>query len=153
MGRARWQAAMERQGHCLTRDGHHPACPEPEGWRVYACRLDQAGADILAPVGLLDGSVCAIDLGTLQRLTSEGKQSRTQIPPLHTWANPARVTAAGVGFISQEDLCPEEKGGRAEGGCPAHLRARGCLPRLRTRMCAPICCTAHSHVLPWHMHL
>lgn len=46
-------------GHCLTQDGRHPACPEPEGWRVCACRLDQAGADILAPVGLLDGSVCA----------------------------------------------------------------------------------------------
>lgn len=96
---------------------------------------------------------CAlIDLEMLQRLTSKGKQSRTQIPPLHTWANPG-VTAAGVGFISPEDLCPGGKGDRAGGGSPARLRARGCPPRLRTRMCAPICCTAHSHVLPRHMHL
>lgn len=117
---------------------------------MCVCRLGQAGADILVSVGLLDGLVCAGQM--LEGLTSKGKQSRTPIPPLKTWAEQG-VTVAGVGFISQEDLCREGKGGWAGGGSPAHLRACGCLSRLRTRMCVPICCTAHSHVLHWHMHL
>lgn len=125
--------------------------PAPS-WRagVCVCRLGQAGADTLVSVGLLDSLVCAGQM--LKRLTSKGKQSRTQIPPLKTWAEQG-VTVASVGFISQEDLCREGKGSWARGGSPAHLRACGCLSRLRTRMCVPICCTAHSHVLHWHMHL
>lgn len=80
-------------------DSRHSACPELEPWSV--CALDQAGADIIS-LGSLAGFVFTDQM--LRRLTPKGKDSRTQIPPLKTWAKQG-TTVAGVGFISQEDLC------------------------------------------------
>ncbi|EPQ09474.1 hypothetical protein D623_10007190 [Myotis brandtii] len=142
---------MERQAfhHCLT-PGQSPSSLPRAGGLDCVCRLGQAGADI--SVELLDGVVFADQM--LKRLASKGKQSRThQIPPLKTWAKQAG-TVAGVGFISQEDLCRE---GREAGPEEGPSCASPCLwvsvAPPHTRMCVPIRCTAHSHVLHWHMHL
>lgn len=111
------------------------------------CPPSQAGAGI--SVRLLDGMVFADQM--LKRLAPKGKQSRTQIPPLKTWAKQGGAVA-GVGFISQGDL--RRKGGRAGGGlsCASPCLWVSIAPP-HTRMCVPICCRAHSHVLHWHMHL
>lgn len=90
----------------------------------------------------------------LQRLPSKGKQSRTQIPPLKTRAKQGKGGSGRRGSHLTRGLVLRRKGRPGQRRVhPAHLRACGCPSRLCTRMCVPICCTAHSHVLHCHMHL
>lgn len=99
-------------GACMLAGGHGaaglPPLPHPRtvtiqpapSWRAGLCRPARLGQTSLWDS---DGVVFADQM--LKRLASKGQQSRThQIPPLRTWAKQAG-TVAGVGFISQEDLC------------------------------------------------
>lgn len=68
----------------------------------HVCGPGWAGAHVTFSVGSLDGFGFTDQM--LKRLIPKRKDSRTQRPPLKTWAKQG-IIVTSVGFLLQQDLC------------------------------------------------